>query len=133
MVEIKQLNLSNFRLLLTRESTETFRLIMEVVKQVIKAAQEKLEADRQKQKGTANPYQPQITLDRDRSTYKKVWDEPTPSSQQDPILLFRHKFSPKDRVPTAPGKPGNPGKMVTVFPAWKNPGILSFLPNILEK
>ena len=34
------------------------------------------------------------------------------------------------RVPTAPGKPG---KMVTVFPAWKNPGILSFLPNILEK
>ena len=25
------------------------------------------------------------------------------------------------RVPTAPGKPG---KMVTVFPAWKNPGIL---------
>ena len=37
------------------------------------------------------------------------------------------------RVPTAPGKPGNPGKMVTVFPAWKNPGILSFLPNILEK
>ena len=40
-----------FRLLLTRESTETFRLIMEVVKQVIKAAQEKLEADRQKQKG----------------------------------------------------------------------------------
>ena len=35
-----------------------------------------------------------------------------------------------NRVPTAPGKPG---KMVTVFPAWKNPGILSFLPNILEK
>ena len=34
------------------------------------------------------------------------------------------------RVPTAPGKPG---KMVTVFPARKNPGILSFLPNILEK
>ena len=34
------------------------------------------------------------------------------------------------RVPTAPGKPG---KMVTVFPAWKNPGILSFLPNVLEK
>ena len=34
------------------------------------------------------------------------------------------------RVPTAPGKPG---KMVTVFPAWKNPGILSILPNILEK
>ena len=34
------------------------------------------------------------------------------------------------RVPTAPGKPG---KMVTVFPAWKNPGILSFLPNIQEK
>ena len=31
------------------------------------------------------------------------------------------------RVPTAPGK------MVTVFPAWKNPGILSCLPNILEK
>ena len=36
----------------------------------------------------------------------------------------------KLRVPTAPGKPG---KMVTVFPAWKNSGILSFLPNILEK
>ena len=34
------------------------------------------------------------------------------------------------RVPTAPGKPG---KMVTVFPAWKNPGIWSVLPNILEK
>ena len=42
------------------------------------------------------------------------------------LILGRHLI----RVPTAPGKPG---KMVTVFPAWKNPGILSFLPNILEK
>ena len=42
----------------------------------------------------------------------------------DYVLTIKH------RVPTAPGKPG---KMVTVFPAWKNPGILSFLPNILEK
>ena len=39
------------RLLLTRESTECFRLIMDVVRQVIKAAQENIEAERQKQKG----------------------------------------------------------------------------------
>ena len=41
-----------FRLLLTRDSTETFKLIMDVVKQVIKAAQENLEGERQKQRGT---------------------------------------------------------------------------------
>ena len=49
-------------------------------------------------------------------------------------LDFKHKLESMSsgmfRVPTAPGKPG---KMVTVFPAWKNPGILSILPNILEK
>lgn len=41
------------RLLLTRESTECFRLIMDVVRQVIKAAEENIEAERQRQKGSS--------------------------------------------------------------------------------
>ncbi len=39
------------RLLLTRESSECFRLIMDVVRQVIKAAQENMEAERVRHKG----------------------------------------------------------------------------------
>ena len=40
-----------FRLLLTRESGDCFRLIMDVVRQVIKAAQENMEAERAREKG----------------------------------------------------------------------------------
>ena len=67
-----------------------------------------------------------LNFDRINTDVFLAWNNSLPLFYFRKIWFFKHL----DRVPTAPGKPG---KMVTVFPAWKNPGILSFLPNILEK